>query len=327
MSSAPDEVRAWAQARTEARIARDWPEADRLRAAIEAAGWRVIDRGSRFSLEPAHAPDVVEGDRVRYGSSASVPSRLEEAPTATVSVVLLANDQPAALARALAALRRNAVPGTQVVIVADGPDPDQEVELLDPAGPASGPIGGQEPEIVWTSERLGAAAATNAGLRRTTAPVIVLLEPAVELTGDLLGPLVAALDDPTVAVAGPWGYVSADLRHFEPGGPGDVDTIDGAALAFRRADLVERGFLDERFRLDLNLDIWWSLVLRDSGDGGRARRAIAIAAAPAERHEATPDGGLDPSERERLSKRSFYRVLDRFGGRRDLLVSALPPPG
>ena len=85
MSSAPDEVRAWAQARSDARVAQDWPEADRLRAAIEGAGWRVIDRGSRFSLEPAHAPDLLEGDRIRYGSSRAVPSRLDEPASAPVT--------------------------------------------------------------------------------------------------------------------------------------------------------------------------------------------------------------------------------------------------
>ncbi len=326
MSSAPDEVRAWAQARSEARAARNWTEADRLRAAIEAAGWRVVDRGTRFSLEPAHPPDVVDGDRVRYGSSASVPSRLDAPAAGTVSVLLTATDQPGDLARVLAALRRHAVDGTQVVIVADGPSAEQEAELMDPAGPAGQAIGGLMPEIVWTSERLGAAGALNSGLRQTSAPVVVLLDTAVEPTGDLLSPLVRILDDATIAVAGPWGYVSDDLRRFEPGAPGDVDTIDGGALAFRRADVLDRGFLDEHFRLALNLDIWWSLVLRDGGTDGPVRRAVALADLPVVRHERAPDATVDPkidaAEHERQARRSFYRVLDRFGARRDLLVGS-----
>ena len=330
MSSAPDEVRAWAQARSEARATRDWPEADRLRTAIEAAGWRVIDRGTRFSLEPAHPPDVVDGDRIRHGSSASVPSRLDAPTAGSVSVLMMATDQPGDLARALAALGRHAIEGTQVVIVADGSSPEQEAELMDPAGPAGRAIRGLIPEVVWTSERLGAAGALNSGLRRTSAPVVVLLDTAVEPTGDLLGPLVRALGDPTIAVAGPWGYVSDDLRRFEPGPPGDVDTIDGAALAFRRSDVLERGFLDERFRLALNLDIWWSLVLRDGGEDRSARRAVALADLPVVRHERAPDAGadsrVDAAERERQVRRSFYRVLDRFGARRDLLVGKASAP-
>lgn len=322
MSSAPDEVRAWAQARSEARIAQNWPEADRLRAAIEGAGWRVVDRGSHFSLEPAHAPDLVEGDRVRYGSSRAVPSRLDDPASAPVTMIVIAVDQPADLARTLEGLRRHGPPGSQVVIVADQPDPAQEAELLALDGPATTPIGGALPDVVWTSEPLGRAGATNAGVRRAAGSVVVLLDTSVELTGDLFSPMVAALDDPTVAVAGPWGLVSDDLRRFEPGEPGDVDAIDGAALAFRRTDVNELGFLDEHFRLDLNLDIWWSLVLRDGGDGEPARRAVAVAEAGARavRHERRPLTGVGQAEHDRLSKRSFYRVLDRFGSRRDLLT-------
>jgi cysteinyl-tRNA synthetase len=328
MSAAPDEVRAWAQARSDARVAQDWPEADRLRAAIEAAGWRIIDRGSRFSLEPAHAPDLVEGDRIRYGSSRAVPTRLDEPATAPVTVILVAVDQPADLARTLDGLRRHGVAGGQVVIVADQPDPAQEAELVAADGPTSRPIQGELPEVVWTSEPLGRAAAINAGLRRAAGSIVILLDTSVELVGDLFGPLTATLEDQTIAVAGPWGLVSRDLRRFEPGEPGDVDTIDGVALAFRRADVSEVGFLDEHFRLDLNLDIWWSLVLRDGGEASEGRRAVAVPAAAAAvvRHDRPALNGVGQAEHDRLSKRSFYRVLDRFGSRRDLLTKKMAQP-
>ena len=74
----PDEVLSAAHARSAARAARDWPEADRLRAEIEAAGWKVVDRGTDFALEPAAPPTVEEAGVVRYGSSAAVPSRRAE---------------------------------------------------------------------------------------------------------------------------------------------------------------------------------------------------------------------------------------------------------
>ena len=328
MSNAPDEVRAWAQARTEARTTKDWPEADRLRAAIEAAGWRVIDRGNRFSLEPARAPDVVEAGRTRYGSSAAVPSILDRPATAFVTVVLAAGERPLDLTRSLAGLRRHAPAGTQVVLVADRPGPEQEAELLAADGPAAEPVGGLAPEIVWTSEPLGWAGALNAGLRRAAAPVIVLLDPLVELTGDLPSQLAGALDDPTVALAGPWGLVTDDLRSFEPAAPGDVDAIDGAALAFRRTEINERGFLDEHFRLPTNLDIWWSLVLRDEGEDRPPRRAVAVGGDAARRPAPLPDVVRDEAAgRERLVRRSFYRVLDRFGARRDLLTGSREPLG
>ncbi len=315
----PSEVLDIAHARSRARAARDWPEADRLRAEIEAAGWKVVDRGTDFALSPASPPTIEEGARVRYGSSSAVPSRLDEAPVGTVSVVVVAAEHPADLERALGPLRDHAPEGTQIVVVANDPSDEQEVALaaldrLDPGGP------GVATEVIWTSARLGHAAALNAGIRRASAPVVVLLDTSVEPRGDVLGPLAEALEDDAVAAAGGWGIVSDDLRRFRDAPAGDVDAIEGYLLAFRRADYLERGPLDEAFRFYRNLDIWWSLVLRDGGEGGPPRRAVAMAL-PAERHEHRGWTSVDEAERDRLSKRNFYRIINRFGARRDLLVS------
>ena len=119
---------------------------------------------------------------------------------------------------------------------------------------------------MWTSERLGHAAATNIGIRRVEAPVVILLDTSLEPTGDFVTPLVRALDDEPVAVAGGWGITSTDLRTFEDAPAGEVDAIEGYVQAFRRSDAAAFGPLDERFRFYRNLDIWWSLVLRDGAE-------------------------------------------------------------
>ena len=305
----PDDVLSLAHDRSAARAARDWPEADRIRAEIEAAGWKVVDRGTDFALEPAHPP-TVEGEGItRYGASAGVPSRLDEAPAGVATVVLVATDWPADLERALAAVRAHMPAGTSVVVVADGPSDEQDAAL--PPDDAEGL------EVVRTNERLGTAVAWNIGIRRASGPVVVILDTSIEPTGDVVTPLVAALDDPGVGVAGGFGIVSLDLRRFEDAPPGDVTAIEGYALAFRRADAAERGPLDERFRFYRNLDIWWSLVLRDEGEESPPRRAVAVPI-PAIRHEHRGWTALPDEERDRLSKRNFYRIIDRFGPRRDL---------
>ncbi len=313
----PEAVLTAAHDRAKAREARDWAEADRLRGEIEAAGWKVVDRGTDFALTPATPPDIAEDVRVRYGTSANVPDRWSEAATGLATVVLIATDHADDLARALAAVREAAPEGTSVVVVADGPSAGQEAALIEiEAVPAEGP----PVEVVWTSERLGQGAAVNIGLRRATAPVVVILDTSVRPTGDVITPLVAALDDATVAVAGGWGISSGDLRRFEAAPPGDVDAIEGYLQAFRRADAIERGPLDELFRFYRNLDVWWSLVLRDEGEGTTPRRAVALADLPAERLEHRGWTSLPDAERDRLSKRNFYRIIDRFGWRMDLLT-------
>jgi GT2 family glycosyltransferase len=234
------------------------------------------------------------------------------------TVVLVATDWPDDLARALSGLADHAPEGTSIVIVADGPSEEQAaaLEVVEPGGGT----GGLATEIVWTSARLGQGAALNAGVRRALGPVVILLDPSVEPTGDFVTPLAVVLDDPAVALAGGWGIVSSDLRHFEDAPPGEVDAIEAYCLAFRREDFATRGPFDERFRFYRNLDIWWSLVLRDEGEGTAPRRAIALADLPLTRHEHRGYASLPPDERDRQSKRNFYRIIDRFGSRRDLLV-------
>ena len=306
----PEDVLSAAHARSAARAARDWPEADRLRAEIEAAGWKVVDRGTDFALEPATPPTVEEAGVVRYGSSAAVPSRLDEPATGLATVVVVATEWPEDVARAIGALRAHAPEGVSLVVVADAPPAEAE-ETLARLEAEHGV------EVVRTSERLGTGAAWAIGLRRAGAPIVIVVDASVEPTGDVATPLVQALDDASVGVAGGFGIVSADLRRFEDAPAGDATAIEGYVLAFRRADAVERGPIDERFRFYRNLDIWWSLVLRDEGEGRPPRRAVSVDL-PVIRHEHRGWSSLPDAERDRLSKRNFYRIIDRFGPRRDL---------
>ena len=306
----PEEVLDAAHARARAREARDWPEADRLRAEIEAAGWRIVDRGTDFALTPLAPVTVEDEGGTRYGSSDAVPSRLGDPPAGLATVILVATDWLADLERTLDALTSTSPSGVGIVVVADGPSEEQAHAL-------AAVVARPSVEVVRTSERLGQGAAMTIGLRRAAAPVVVVMDTSVEPRGDVVTPLVRALDDPTVGVAGGWGIVSDDLRRFEEAPAGDVTAIEGYALAFRRAEGATRGPFDERFRFYRNLDIWWSLVLRDEGEGNAPRRAVAVDL-PAERHEHRGWTSLPADERDRLSKRNFYRIIDRFGARRDL---------
>jgi Glycosyl transferase family 2 len=313
----PQEILAAAHERSAARAARDWDTADRIRGEMEAAGWRVIDAGTDFRLEPAHAPDLEEAGRIRYGRTTAVASRLDEPAHGIATVVLVATEDAGGIARAVVGLRRSVPSGTSIVVVDDGSDADGDPtldELALAVGPAA-PV-----EVVSTSVRLGEGAAWNIGIRRATAPIVILMDATIAPVGDVVSPLVAALDDPGAAVAGPFGLATDDLRHFREVESGPAAAIEGYLMAFRRADASARGPVDERFQFYRNLDIWWSLVLRDEGADVAPRRAIVVPGLPLIRHEHQAWARTPPPERERLSKRNFYRVLDRFGARQDLAI-------
>ena len=302
-----------AHARAAARASHDWATADRLREEIEAAGWRVVDTGMDFRLEPAHPPDLEVGGTVLYGRSAAVPSRLEEPSTGAATFVIAAGGDASDLERAVRSVHAHVAGGVDVVVVADHPAPD--------VGPVLESLAGSG-EVLRTSEVLGTGAAWNMGLRRATGEVVIVMDPSIEILGDVVGPLASALRDPRVAVAGPFGLLSADLRRFdESTKAGRVTAIEGYLMAFRRADVSTHGPVDEGFRFYRNLDIWWSLALRDAGPGAPPRDALVVQDLPLARHEHRGWTSLAPAERDRLSKRNFYRLLDRFRDRDDLIVA------
>lgn len=332
MPDIPDDIRRIADARRAARIARAYAEADRLKTALETSGWKVIDDGAEYRLEPLHPPDVVADGRTRYSWSGSVPSRAGEPVVGIASVVLVAGDRPDDLERTLAGLAGAVDEGVQRIIVANGPSPELETRLIEwetqwTAGGSDrgGAMRPGSPEVVWLGERLGAASALNAGIRRAAAGVVILLDPFLEPMADFVTPLAQVLANPAVAAAGPWGLVSDDgLRFTRAEGTGAADgalvaAIDLAAFAFRRDDYAERGPLDEHFESPVLLDAWWTMVLRDEDDGRSARRAV-IVDVPIVRREAAGAKAPRRPDDGRGERRNRYRIIDRFGDPRHLAV-------
>jgi len=164
---------------------------------------------------------------------------------------------------------------------------------------------------------VGFAAAVNAGIEGAAGEVVVLFDPGVELKGDAVTPLVEALADPGIAVAGPFGLRGKGmLKEFmESDGP-EVDAIEGYCMAFRRADALELEGFDPRYRFYRIADIEFSFRLRD-----RCGRAVCLPGLPVVKHEHRLWEATEPAERDRLSRRNLYRFLDRWGERRDLLVA------
>ena len=169
--------------------------------------------------------------------------------------------------------------------------------------------------VVTLDPPLGWAAAANAGVEAAGGEVVVLLDPGVELTGDAASPLVEALADPAVVVAGPFGLRGkGTLKEFAENAGPDVDAIEGYCMAFRRADALALEGFDPKFWFYRMADVELSFRLR--ARGGRA----VVVDVPVERHEHRLWEATEPAERDRLSRRNMYRFLDRWRDREDLLV-------
>jgi cysteinyl-tRNA synthetase len=149
--------------------------------------------------------------------------------------------------------------------------------------------------------------------------VVLALDGSIEATGDVLGPLEAALEDATVGVCGPFGIATPDLREFDSTDGPEADAIEGYCMAFRRDIFSSAGMFDEKFRWYRTADIEFSFRIKDLG-----LRAVVVPV-PVERHEHRMWFQTSPEDRARWSKRNFYRFLDRWRDRYDLTVSGEPP--
>jgi GT2 family glycosyltransferase len=307
----PDDARRLADERSAARARRDWATADTLREELRALGWEPVDADAGSTLRPVlpsagTGPDAGAGAVTGYTRPEHLASLLAEPATLDASLVTIVDDHAADLERLVRGLAAHpAGVAWELVVVANAPaEPIDEAALADLPG-----------AVLPSTARLGWADAANLGLRRTRGAVLVLLDGSVEPTGDFLAPLRAAFDDPAVGVAGPWGVTSTDARHFTDAPPGEVDAILGYCLAIRREALAEVGGFDHRFRWYRNADLDLSFAVRDRG-----WRAVATESLPLERHEHRGWTQLSEEERDRQSRRNFYRFLKHWGSRPDLLL-------
>jgi GT2 family glycosyltransferase len=306
----PPEVAQLVADRSAAREERDWATADALRDRIRELGWEVMDETSGTQLRPALPESPAP---VGYARPEDLASLLDAPAELRATVVVVAEDHPGDLSRLLSGLAATTPSVSwELVMVANAPSFDV-AELLDPIRLEV------EPTVVPTSERLGYADAVNLGLRRSRGELSILLDSSVEPVGDLVGPLAAAFEDPSVGLAGPFGVTSDDLRQFNEAPPGEVDAVEGYCLGVRREVLRDVGLFDRHFRFYRNADLDFSFRARAAG-----WRAVRCEGLPLRLHEHRGYVSLPEAERDRLSKRNFYRFLKHWGDRRDLVLHPAP---
>jgi hypothetical protein len=288
MADAPPDVVALAERRAEARAAKDYAASDALRDEIAAHGWLVKDTADGWSLTEKPPYDV--HDRVT-----DLPDRSTQPDTRPVTVAILAEGWPDDIRRCVASVREHTSAHVLVLDAGAGYD-DSDAEVLHLAA---------DP---------GWAAARTALLKADTATIHVALDPSIELTGDAITPVLAAFDDPAVVLAGGWGVnASADWLEFHDAEPGPVDAMLGYLFAVRRAAALATP-PHPKARFYRNADMEWSFALREATGG----KAVMTDPLPAVKHRHRGYHDTEPAYRDKESKRTYDRFLQRFRGRDDL---------
>ncbi|HLX56209.1 MAG TPA: glycosyltransferase [Ktedonobacteraceae bacterium] len=303
----PADILALSHERDELRRKGKYKQADDLKRQIEEAGYGIKDNphGAHLIILPG-----VEIDGIVYRTSRHVPSLLDEADCCTFSVNILANNSFEATRRCLESIARFAGEHSIEIMLVDNGSQDGLYTWATALRQQDRRL-----SVLHLSRAAGEAEARNIGLKRSQGQYILMLDSHIELTGDVFTPLAEILSDPNVGVTGLRGLRTEDMRHFEETSEREVEAIAGSCMAFGRQLLRSTGLFDERFRYPFYMDIDFNFSVRNCG-----KSAIVTPGLPVQYHPQAFDSKLSDAERTRLTRRNFYRFLDKWGHRDDLLL-------
>jgi|SRR5579875_409731 glycosyltransferase involved in cell wall biosynthesis len=303
----PEDILALSHERDSLRKKGKYARADELKQQIEEAGYGIKDNphGAHLVILPS-----VEIDGEVYRTSGRVPSLLQLPDRSLFSVNILARNNFEQVRCCIQSVLCFAGEHAFEIMLVDNASQD-EVYTWAKALQRDVP----HLNVLRTSRQAGEAEARNIGLKQSTGKYILLLDANVELQGDVFTPLARSLSSDNVGITGWHGLLTDDLRHFEESSAAEVEAIGAACMAFPRKLLKKTGLFDERYRFPYYMDIDFNFAVRDTG-----ARAIVTHDLPLVCHPIQQHADLSDAERTRLIKRNYYRFLQKWGQREDLLL-------
>jgi len=290
--SIPDSVTQLAQARMEARAAKDFKLADNYREDLMHAGYEVVDVAGGYELKPKKPYITLAYPRdIR-------PIDLENDVTVGIIVDGFTDD-------ALEAVRTvKANSDCAVAIIAIGgagalfEEMDKRTYLISVAPGAS-----------W-------ADCANVFLEKVASKYVVVMDPSTQFCGDAITPVVDELaKGQYVAVGWHGGLVNLEdqWRSVDDKGVGEVDVLFSYFMAFNREAMTQVGGFNPRAVYYRNADIEFSLKIRQAG-GKLLQMDLPLTQG---RHHGYHDA--DPDYRDVQSKKTFDRILEKFRGKEAIL--------
>lgn len=290
--SAPASVIELANARIQAREAKDFSLADRLRNLIAQAGFEVVDVAQGYELrEKAAFITLAFARDIR-------PIDLEN----EVSVALIVDGFTDDALESVNLVKANSDCG--VVILSIG-DPGRLVEAMD----SRTYLFAVQPGASWGD-------CANALLEKIESQFVVIIDPATQFMGDAISPAIEELKKGEfVAVGWRGGLIDTDndWQSVLDRGPGEVDVVHSFFMAFNREAVLEIGGFNLRAVYFQNADIELSLKIRQAG-GRLLQMELPLALG---RHHAVED--TDPAYRQAHAAKNLNRLLERFKGKSAIL--------
>jgi hypothetical protein len=290
--SIPDSVTAIAQARMDARAAKNFALADKYRDELLQAGFEVVDVAGGYELKPkkpyitlAYPRDIRTIDLEKDVTVGLIVDGFTEDALETVKAIKANSD-------------------CAVAIISIG-DAGSLFEQMD-----------KRTYLISVNPGAAWGDCANVLLEKVQSKYVVIMDPSTRFTGDAVTPVVAELEKGEyVAVGWRGGLVNTDdeWRSVDDKGSGEVDVLFSYFMAFNRAAMKEVGGFNPRALYYRNADIEYSLKIRQAG-GKLLQMELPLTQ---ERHHGYHD--VDPEYREVQSKKNYDRILDKYRGKSAIL--------
>ena len=290
--SIPDSVTQLAQARMDARAAKDFKLADKYREDLMHAGYEVVDVAGGYELRPKKPYITLAYPRdIR-------PIDLENDVTVGIIVDGFTDD-------ALETVRTvKANSDCAVAIIAIG-DAGALFEEMD-----------KRTYLISVAQGASWADCANVFLEKVASKYVVVMDPSTQFTGDAISPVIDELaKGQYVAVGWRGGLVNLEdqWRSVDDKGIGEVDVLFSYFMAFNREAITQVGGFNPRAVYYRNADIEFSLKIRQAG-GKLLQMDLPLTQG---RHHGYHD--VDPDYRDAQSKKTFDRILEQFRGKEAIL--------
>ena len=281
-----------AQARLDARAAKDFAKADLIRDQIAAMGFEVIDIAGGFEFRA----------KERYPTYASTRDIKAIKVNSDIAIAMIVDGFTADAAETVRTIKAHTDTPVIALVTVDPAEIIDEIDL--------------QFQLIAITENFGWGENTNALVKKLSSKYMVLMDPSTRFTGDAMAPVLAELNKGEFSAVG-WrgGLVNTEdeWRSVDDKGAGEVDVLFSYFMAFNCADATNAGGFNNRAIYYRNADIEFSLRLRQS-NGRLLQIDLPLEQA---RHHGYYD--TDEEFREIQSKKNYDRVLERFRGKSAIL--------
>lgn len=288
----PEEIWNLGKQRQEARAAKDFELADRLRDAIADAGWDVIDVAGAFEFHK----------RIRYVVTETIQAMKPVLEECEIAIVMIVSGFQEDAVQTVDSIRNYCQ--TPIVIL-----------CLGEVGPLEGLLN-ETTVVIRVVEECGWGQAANALIKNVNSDYLVIMDPSTRFAGDAVSPVLQKLEERVFSAVG-WrgGLINLedDWRSVDDKGDGEVDVLFSYFLAIDRQAALEVGGFNSRALYYRNADIEFSLKLRHAS-GHLLQMDLPLSQV---RHHGYHD--VDETFREVQSKKNYDRILERFRGKNAIL--------